>query len=167
MRQAGNLRIFRASKDGYIGFGFIFGSMLVFVLLAYRNSPSPEALKLILLLIAVISFIFYWLSAFYIIITPEELEFRSLFGARRSIPLNEIKSVTTMSFPHYRGRMNPEQIKARKKFGHPLWFLNPPPNQLLVYSLDDTKNIDINAKVFSREAIRAVLDLDLSRKING
>ena len=94
------------------------------------------------LLIAIVAtaFGFAWLISFRIVITPTELIFRSLFRGKRSIKHDEIKKV------------------------HLVWNFRQairPPMQLIVEPREGKKmkELAINAKVFSRAAIDAVLDL--------
>jgi len=94
------------------------------------------------LLIAIVAtgFGLAWLVSFRIVITPTELIFRSLFRGKRSIKYNEIK-----------------KVRLAWNFRQAIW----PPMQLIVEPREGKKmkELAINAKVFSRVAINAVLDL--------
>lgn len=84
---------------------------------------------------------FTWLISFQIVITPTELIFRSLFQGRQSIKFDEIKKV---------------------RLAWKLWRTGKGPWRLVVEPRENSarkKALDINAKVFSRAAIDAVLDL--------
>ena len=97
-------------------------------------------IHLIDLSIAIIAsvFCFAWLISFRIVITPTELIFRSLFRGKQSIKHNEIKKV---------------------RLAWNFWRTRKSPLRLIVEPREGDKKLDINAKVFSRLAIDAVLDL--------
>ncbi|HEX3716707.1 MAG TPA: hypothetical protein VH595_01960 [Verrucomicrobiae bacterium] len=80
---------------------------------------------------------FAWLVSFKIVITPAELVFRSLFRGKQSIKHNQIKIVRL-------------EWKAQKG---PLRLVVEPKES------NGARKLDINAKVFSRAAIDAVLEL--------
>jgi hypothetical protein len=79
-----------------------------------------------------------WLFSFRIIITPTELIFRSLFRGKQRIKHDEIKKVR-LAWKFWRSRKSPSRLIVEPRAGN--------------------KGLDINAKVFSRAAIVAVLDL--------
>jgi hypothetical protein len=86
-------------------------------------------------------FCFAWLISFRIVITKTELIFRSLFRGNQRIKHDEIK-----------------KVRLAWKF----WRTRKGPLRLIVEPREDSemkKQLDINAKVFSRAAIDAVLDL--------
>jgi hypothetical protein len=94
------------------------------------------------LLIAIIAtaLAFAWLISFRIVITPTELIFRSLFRGKRSIKHDEIKKVRLVW--NFRQTIRPAmQLIVEPREGKTM------------------KELTINAKVFSRAAINAVLDL--------
>ena len=79
-----------------------------------------------------------WLFRFRITITQTELIFRSLMHGTQRVKHGEIKKI---------------------HLAWKLWRTTRPPFRLVVERRDDKKPMEINAKVFSREAIDAVLDL--------
>jgi len=81
-----------------------------------------------------------WLFSFRIVITPTELTFRSLFRGQQTLKHEEIKIV---------------------RFTWKFWQTKKGPLRLVVEPRDGSTKakLEINAKVFSREAINAVLDL--------
>jgi hypothetical protein len=81
-----------------------------------------------------------WLGSFKIVITPTELVFRSLFRGKRSIKHNEIK-IVRLEWKFWRARKGPLRLVVEPK------------------EPTDARKLDINAKVFSRAAIDAVLEL--------
>jgi hypothetical protein len=86
-------------------------------------------------------FCFAWLISFRIIITQTELIFRSLFRGKQSIKHDEIKKVR-LEWKFWRTGKSPLRLIVEPSNG------------------DEMKNtLDINAKVFSKAAIDAVLDL--------
>jgi hypothetical protein len=91
-----------------------------------------------LVAIAISGFALTWLFSFRIIITPTELIFRSLFQGKQRIKHDEIK-----------------KVRLAWKF----WRSRKSPLRLIVESREGNKELSINAKVFSRAAIDAVLDL--------
>lgn len=94
----------------------------------------------LLIAIALSSFAVAWLVSFRIVITPEELIFRSLFRGKQSIKHGEIKKVR-LAWKFWRTRKSPSRLIVEPREGN------------------GAKKLDINAKVFSRAAIDAVLDL--------
>jgi hypothetical protein len=94
------------------------------------------------LLIAIIAtgFGFAWLISFRIVITPTELIFHSLFRGKQTIKHDEIKKVR-LAWNFWRTRKSPLRLVVEPHEGN------------------GVKTLDINAKVFSREAIDAVLNL--------
>ena len=92
-----------------------------------------------LVALAVSGLAFGWLSSFRIVITPTEVRFRSLFRGQQSIRHDQIQKVRlAWSF----------QSRTRG------------PMRLIIEPRDGSglRQFDINAKVFSRAAIDAVLD---------
>jgi hypothetical protein len=83
---------------------------------------------------------FAWLVSFRIIITPTELVFRSLFRGKQTIKHDEIKEVR-LAWNFWRTRKSPLRLVVEPREG------------------SEIKKLDINAKVFSRGAIDAVLNL--------
>ena len=94
------------------------------------------------LLIAVVlsGFAFAWLFSFRIVLTPTEVLFRSLFRGQRSIRHDQIKRVR-LTWSFQRRTRGPMRLVIEPRDG------------------SGARELDINAKVFSRAAIDAVLDL--------
>jgi hypothetical protein len=108
------------------------------LLIAYTDvsaSGSLDALAVSFIFVSLLGFA--WLLSFQIELTPSEIIFRSLFRGRRRIRNDQIKKVSlTCDF--------------RKRTSGPL--------QLIVEPRDHSiQQLRINAKVFSRSAIDAVL----------
>lgn len=105
-------------------------------------ADAVHGLNLIALAAALITsgFGFAWLISFRIVITPKELAFRSLFRGNQRIKHCEIKTV---------------------RLRWQLWRSSKGPLRLVVEAQEGSRQseLEINAKVFSRAAIRAVLDL--------
>jgi hypothetical protein len=93
-----------------------------------------------LVAIIVSGFAFAWLFSFRIIITPTEVRFRSLFRGQQSIQHNQIQKVQLAW-----------NLRNRTRG----------PFQLIIEPRVDSgvRKLTINAKVFSKAAIDAVLDL--------
>lgn len=94
----------------------------------------------LLLPIIISGYCFAWLASFKIVITPTELVFRSLFRGKRTIRHNEIK-IVRLEWKFWRARKGPFQLVVEPK------------------EPTGATRLDINAKVFSRAAIDAVLEL--------
>jgi hypothetical protein len=108
------------------------------LLIAYADvsaSGSLDALAVSFIFVSLLGFA--WLLSFQIELTPSEIIFRSLFRGRRRIRNDQIKKVSlTCDF--------------RKRTSGPL--------QLIVEPRDHSiQQLKINAKVFSRAAVDAVL----------
>lgn len=129
--------VFRAARGAYIAMHLFFGTFLIVWIYAgffiHRDIGKIAAIWT-----ACYAVVLYWLHRFEVRITDDELIFRSLFGERR-MRHDEIALV----------RLGFDLIQG----GGPL--------RLLVESKKAPGMIamSINAKVLSREAIRAVLDL--------
>ncbi|HEY2093500.1 MAG TPA: hypothetical protein VGJ81_16610 [Thermoanaerobaculia bacterium] len=125
-------RVYRAAVSTYVVFAVMFGPFMVAPLFRWRDLGARQ----IFALVAVAAvFCFTWIARFRIVITEEMLYFRSLFRSAQ-VPRIAIRSA------HVRFRASAS--------GGPL---------RLVVKYDGGGEIDINAKVFSREAIEAVLSL--------
>ena len=86
------------------------------------------------------AFSFGWLSSFRITLKPNEIVFRSLFGGRQSIPHGQVKRVR-LAYSAGSSTRGPWRlvVEPQKSSG--------------------AEELNINAKVFSKAAINAVLDV--------
>ncbi len=109
-------------------------------LIIWGSTVHGVDLKGLLIAIAASSFGFLWLISFRITITPTELTFRSLFRGKQSIKHSEIKKVS-LAWNFWRTRKGPLRLIVEPR------------------ESNNIKTLDINAKVFSRAAIDAVLNL--------
>lgn len=128
---------YRASLPAWI---FIGGLSSFPWLIVWGNAGHGVDLTGLLIAIIASGFGFAWLMSFRIVITPTELIFRSLFLGKRSIKHAEIKKVS-LAWNFWRTIKSPMRLIVEPREGNML------------------KKLDINAKVFSRTAIDAVLDL--------
>jgi hypothetical protein len=128
---------YRATLPAWI---FVGGISCFPWLIVWADAVHGVDLVALSIAIAVSGFGFAWLACFCITITPTELIFRSLFRGSCSLKYNDIKKV---------------------RLAWKLWRSRKGPLSLIVEPHEDSqkKVLDINAKVFSREAIDAVLDL--------
>ena len=125
-------RVYRAALSTYIVFGAIFGIPSVLVAPRWRD---PGARQILAMAAVAFAFCFIWIARFRIVITENTVYFRSLFASSH-VPRRAIQSARVMVRP--------------SRFAGPL---------RLVVSYEGRGEIDINAKVFSREALDAVLAL--------
>jgi hypothetical protein len=107
--------------------------------MTYETSrfPSPDW-RLVGIVAAVLVWIIVWLAAFRIEITDTELVFRALIGGTRRIHHSDISKIS-LRFD-------------LSGWGGPLRLWVQPKSRTVA-------KFSINAKVFDRDAIRAVLDL--------
>jgi hypothetical protein len=132
---AGTERTFRASTSSYVVLGGAFGGMFAFTIYA-TFFTHPSFWKAAASVGAALMLVLVWLAVFEIRITDDELRFRSLFGGVRRMSLDDVQKV----------RLG---FRLRSTGG---------PLQLVVEGKDrETASMSINAKVFSRDAIRTVL----------
>ena len=130
-------RSYRAGPQGYIIWSTIFGGLTALALwdTVHRGPSFWEA---VVVFAALWVFAIVWVAAFEIRITEDELMFRALFGGTKRIQRSQIRKVSL-------------------GFGLSAW---GGPLRLCVHPKTRTApRLSINAKVFSREALRAVLDL--------
>jgi hypothetical protein len=107
-------------------------------LILWINSHGRIDVVALLVAVGVSGFALAWLSSFKIVLTPTEVVFRSLFRGRHSLRHDEIGIV----------RLAWNLRSARG------------PLRLVVEPRDDgVRALEINAKVFSKTAIDAVLEL--------
>ncbi len=128
---------FRADLPAWI---FIGGLSCLPWLIVWVNSRRAIDVTALLIAVAVSGFAFAWVFSFRIVLTPTEVVFRSLFRGRRSIRHDHIQRVRLAWSLTQRARG---------------------PLRLVIEPRDGSggRELDINAKVFSRAAIEAVLDL--------
>jgi len=125
-------RVYRAIASTYIVFGVIFGIPFVLMASRWRDAGARQIAALVAAG-AVLCFI--WIARFRIVITKDTLYFRSLFSSSQ-VPRRGIRAA------HVSFRASASNGPLR-----------------LVVKVDGGREIDINAKVFSRDAIAAVLAL--------
>lgn len=128
---------YRAGAHAYIVWTVVFGGTTVAAVWGalYQHPDHWQAVGLFAFLLC---FSLIWAKAFEIRITDDELVFRSLFGGTRRIALADIRAIRL-------------SVDVSGKGGI---------LQLLVGSKDrNAQTMSINAKVFTSEAVRAVLDL--------
>lgn len=127
---------YRAGLPAWI---FIGGLSCFPWLIVWADSVHGFRLADWLLALAVSGFGFAWLFSFRIVITPTEIRFRSLFRGQQSIRHDQIRKV---------------------QLAWKLWNRTGGPLQLIVEPhAGGGRELTINAKVFSKAAIDAVLDL--------
>jgi hypothetical protein len=129
--------VFRAARSAYIVMHLLFGTFLVVWIYGFFFIHRDIG-KIAAIWAGIYALVLYWLHRFEVLISDDELIFRSLFGERR-MRRDDIAMVR-LGFDMSSG-------------GGPL--------RLIVQSKNepDVKAMSINAKVLSREAICAVLDL--------
>jgi hypothetical protein len=112
-------------------------------LIVWGNAYASHGIDATGLLIAVVvsAFAFAWLFSFRIVLTPDEVLFRSLFRGQQSIRHDQIKKVRLTWSLWQRGARGPMRLVIETR------------------DSNVARELDINAKVFSRAAIDAVLDL--------
>ena len=128
---------YRADLPAWI---FIGGLSCFPWLIVWGNSRSSIDLTALLIAIAVSGLAFAWLFSFRITLTPTEIRFRSLFRGQQSIRHDQIQRVRlAWNF----------QSRTRG------------PMRLVVEPCANSgvRELNINAKFFSKAAINAVLDL--------
>lgn len=129
---------YRADLPAWI----LIGGLSCFLwLIAWTDATHGIDLMSLSIAFIVSAFCFAWLVSFRIVITQNELVFRSLFRGKQSIKHDEIK-----------------KVRLAWKF----WQTKKGPLRLIVEAREGCgvkRQLDINAKVFSRAAIDAVLDL--------
>ena len=117
------------------------GGLTVLLWIVAIETPSTKVDSTTIAIITGISaYIIIWLSSYRITMTSTELIFRSLFRGKQSLRYSEIKKI---------------------RLAWKLWQSSKGPLRLIVepYENSQKKELNINAKVFSRVAINAVLDL--------
>jgi hypothetical protein len=129
------MKQFRADVPAWI---FLGGLSIFPWLFVWADAVHGFRLTDWLVAITTLGFALAWLFSFRIIITPTELIFLSLFQGRQSIKHDEIK-----------------KVRLAWKF----WRSRKSPLRLIVEPREGNKELNINAKVFSRAAIDTVLDL--------
>lgn len=129
--------VFRASFRAYAPLLVLLSIPAVFgMLFAFKDSDWVAAFAELVLALA----FWFWLSRFRLVITPERVIYRSLFGRVRSIRRHEILSA---------------RLAARTRDTVRL---------MLVLQSSTGEELRINADVFSIEAIKCVRRLGLRRE---
>jgi hypothetical protein len=129
-------RQFRADLPTWI----LFGGFSCFTwLIAWANSSLCLDIASLVIAVAISGLAFAWLYAFQIVLMPTKLTFRSLFRGRRSIRHDQIRKVR-LTWSLQRCTRGPLRLVVEPRDG------------------TGVREFDINAKVFSRAAINAVLD---------
>lgn len=130
---------YRAELSAYIVLATIFGGMTAFATYeAFAVGRGME--KLGVILGAVFVFVLAWLASFEIRIDEQELSFRALFSGERRIRHVDIRKIR-LAFETGNGLQGPLRL-----------IIEPTRDS-------GVARFSINAKVFSREAIQAVLEL--------
>ena len=127
----------RADLPAWILFGGLSCLPWLAVWSSALHGINPKAL---FIAIVVSGFAFAWLFSFRIVLTPTELFFRSLFRGQQSIRHDQIKRVH-LTWSLQRRTRGPMRLVIEPREG------------------SGARDLDINAKVFSRAAIDAVLAL--------
>lgn len=120
--------VYRAAISTYIVFAVIFAVPLIAMSFKWRD---PGARQIAAMVGVAAVFCFAWIARFRIVITEDTLYFPSLFGSSQ-VPRRAIRSAGTFRASSSAGPLR------------------------LVVKYEGGREIDINAKVFSREAIAAV-----------
>jgi hypothetical protein len=136
-RAGGEPDMFRADRSGYIGASIIGAVVLVADALIARRDLRGAAIVLTIIG-ATAALVIVWLRAFRIELSTTTLTYRSLTQAR-TIAIDQVEDVTLTVEPFASAA--------------------GPTVRLTVYLAGDREPLVINAKVFSREAIRRVEDL--------
>ena len=109
-------------------------------LIVWVNSWRGIDITAFLIAITVSGLAFAWLLSFRIVLTPTEVHFRSLFRGRQSIRHDQIQRVRLAWEFHHRTR-GPMRLIIEPRAG------------------TGVRELNINAKVFAKAAIDAVLEL--------
>ena len=125
---------YRACGSSYLVFAAIVGTPLG--ISAFAAFRQPFFLKAILICLAALGLAFLWLSRFRLVITPEAVSYSSLFTRERTVQRADI--VAGGFAAHTGGFESPFTFVIRSGSG---------------------SEIRINAKVFSREAVRELCTL--------
>ena len=128
---------FRADLPAWILIG---GLSCLPWLIVWANATHGIDWSSLLIALLVSGFCFAWLTSFRIVITQTELSFRSLFQGKQTIKHDEIRKVR-LAWKLWRARKGPLRLIVELREGNRIG------------------ELDINAKVFSRAAIDAVLHL--------
>ena len=124
----------RACASSYVVFAAILGTPLG--ISAFAASSQPSFLKAVLICLAALGLAFLWLSRFRLVITPETVSYSSLFARERTVPRADIAAA---GFAARTGGLE-----------SPFTF---------VILSGSGSEIRINAKVFSRTAVRELCTL--------
>jgi len=144
--QMAQTRRFRADVGGYffaLGLSSFFG--VVFVILGFREHRLLMAGCEVSIAVAMWTFATLWITRFEIQIGNGEVVFSSLFGGRTAIPIVAIAKAE-LKWEVGNGMQGPLRLIVTPQRG------------------SGFHRLSINAKVFSRDAIKAALDV---AKIHG
>jgi hypothetical protein len=135
------MKIIKPGSSGYVTFGCIAGiPMLIGIIAAFK---SISALWIIAICVLGMICAWIWIAGYEIRINEGEVVFKSLLGGLRSIKIADIKEAKISAF---------SCEKQKEIFG--------PPIQLRITPRSETfQSISIDAKVFKRKDLNAVVDL--------
>jgi hypothetical protein len=132
VNESGERKVFRACRSSYIVFGVIHGVLLaLWAWAVVVRGWHPTFWWFVGILTGSWTFVYFSLSRFRLVITPESVSYSSLFSPRKEFPRSEI------TFADF--------AKTTGSFESPLTF------SIRTKSGDEMR---INAKVFSLEAVR-------------
>jgi hypothetical protein len=131
-------RTFRAGSSAYVGLAIVDTVVLAMGMVAAVKDPRPATMLLVCLLLLLAGLTVAWLRAFRIEVTPSSLIYRTLLHARK-VALSDIVAV----------RLSMEPLKEARG----------PTVRLELTLTGDQPPLVMNAKVFSREAVRTVRSL--------
>jgi len=131
--------VYKAAKRGYIGFGIIFGFLVVATFTISIYDRGGDAVYALLTILVAAAFVFVWLSKFRLEVAEDYLRYETLWS-ERIVPLADIGKVDfdPAYFATYFGPVVRLIVHVRGRG-------NPP--------------LVINAKVFSRSAVRHIMQL--------
>jgi hypothetical protein len=132
------IRRYGADVPAWILFGLL--ASLPWLVVWHSVVRNRLDIGTLLVALALSGFVLAWLLSFRITLTPTEVVFRSLFAGRKSICQTQI-----------------EDVRLTLNFGSN----TQGPLRLVITPRKDSgaQELNINAKVFSRAAINAVLDV--------
>src|SRR5664279_5720397 len=125
----------RACGSSYVVFAAIVGTPLG--VSAFAASRQPSFLKAVLICLVALGLAFLWLSRFRLIITPDAVSYSSLFARERTVQRADIAAAGFAA--RTGGFESPHTFVIRSGSG---------------------SEIRINAKVFSRTAVRELCTLE-------
>jgi hypothetical protein len=135
-------KTFKTAPSAYAVFGIILGIPTACIVSMMLMRTTLSAVLGVVTCVAAIGFVFAWLRSFRVTITPTELTYHSL-TQHRSIERQKIRSV----------KFSVEPLKGA----------SDPTVRITITASGETEPLLINAKVFGRDAVAAILRLDPSR----